>query len=178
MTRRIGSAPTGLGPAPTSSRPLRRRLVTGAGALALVVGGAGAAQAHPTELPSAVCIIDSQGMMTMPDGMKMPAAQMPGCDAAAPVAPAAPAPAPKQEPAAPKAVTPAPAASTPATDVKPAAKLPAPTAPAPTPQHVHAGTGGQASIGHPGGQPVAPLALTLAALGIAAVTTRRLLSRK
>jgi hypothetical protein len=221
-------------------RPIRpgrraagRTLLAGAGALGLLVIAGGTANADspggpptpgassaavPAGKVAASCIGDAQGMMTMPNGMKMPAAQMPGCSAAtagvgAATAKATPATAPKVS-AAPTAAKPAPAGSIagmntsgsnmggphtgggpntggpsmggqvaphkmPGSAGAPAAapqKAPAAAgAAAPTtPKLVHAGTGGQASEDQSTGLPVAPLAMVLGGLGIAAVAGRQL----
>jgi hypothetical protein len=204
-----------------------RTLLTGAGALGLLLVAGGTASADSpggsptpgatsaavpaTKAVPANCIGDAQGMMTMPDGMKMPAAQMPGCSAVKPDLAGVPTALPKaatpaataKASAAPTAAKPAPAGSLPGSmgvsgqgmpqkapagsmsgmspgggpgaPQKAPAKAGAPAAaPAATPQHVHAGTGGQASENQSTGLPVAPLAMVLGGVGIAAVAGRRL----
>jgi hypothetical protein len=125
----------------------------------LAVGTAGAAV---QSVPTADCTADAQGMMTMPDGMKMPVAQMPGCAVGKATAPAAGAKTASPAPAAAKA-TPSSSAGT-AKGATGAAK----------PQTVKAGTGGQASETDSHGLPLAPLGLVLGGVGLAAVAAVRL----
>jgi hypothetical protein len=152
------------------SRTAGRRLLTGASALGLLVGAGGAAHASASTnllpaataisipagkaLPSDDCIGDAQGMMTMPDGMKMPAADMPGCAAV-------------------KSSTPGAGTDT-SSHAGPKQVQAGTGGQTSTPQHVHAGTGGQAGWDSSADVPVAPLGLVLAGLGVGAAACRRL----
>lgn len=129
--------------------------------LMLAVGTAGAAV---QSVPTADCTADAQGMMTMPDGMKMPVAQMPGCAVGKATAPAAGA----------KTASPAPTAAKATTSSSAGTAKGATGAAAAKPQTVKAGTGGQAGETDSHGLPLAPLGLVLGGVGLAAVAAVRL----
>jgi hypothetical protein len=179
------------------SRAVGRTVLTGAGVLGLLVGAGGAAGAQASadrlplavvapavgQSPSANCVGDAQGMMTMPDGMKMPVADMPGCAAMKVSAPATAVSTPKA-PAAPAPAKSTSGNSMPGMDMSGPSTGSGHAAPqkvssgtggqASAPKHVHAGTGGQAAGDNSPSVPIAPLALVLAGLGMAVVTGRRL----
>jgi len=135
-------------------RAAGRVLLAGGGALGLLVLSGAAADAQALRgapaAPSVDCTADAAGMMTMPDGMKMPVAQMPGCGAV--------------KGSTTKSAPPGPATG--ASSAAGSAKS--------TPQKVHAGTGGQASETGPTGLPLAPFGLVAGGLGLTAVAARRL----